>query len=454
MIYVDHSNDIEQDSIFISINGGHKYLSPKEIQLVSEIWSSEPITINSDKTKLIPDLGSKVLQIIESNYELAIKNFENFFITGTNGKTTSAQLVSQILNLNNISNGVMGTLGSYINGESIASQRLTTETPIFIRNFLKKCCDRNVTKIIYEASSIGIASKRLEGLSIDHSGFTNFTRDHLDYHKNMPNYLKAKLELVENTKNSFTYNLDDGSSSNWIKAFAGENKFSISSIKPSADIFFSVRKICSDGKVVFDINSPWGSSEGYAPVFTDFNLLNILIGLPFLMHQGLAFDSFISSLSSISLPAGRQKLIKYKSNKIFIDHAHTPDAVEKLLFALSKLESLKTTLIIGAGGNRDHGKRSLMGSISSKFANHIIITSDNPREEDPQLIADMIAEGIEETASFEVILDRKRAIATAIKQLTENQTLVIIGKGHEDYQIIGNKRVYFSDEEEVNKCIT
>ncbi|MDA0754246.1 MAG: UDP-N-acetylmuramoyl-L-alanyl-D-glutamate--2,6-diaminopimelate ligase, partial [Candidatus Marinimicrobia bacterium] len=103
---------------------------------------------------------------------------------------------------------------------------------------------------------------------------------------------------------------------------------------------------------------------------------------------------------------------------------------------------------------RDHGKRSLMGSVSSKFANHIIITSDNPREEDPQLIADMIAEGIEETVSFEVILDRDKAIAKAIKQLTCNETLVIIGKGHEDYQIIGDKRVHFSDEEEVNKCIT
>ena len=454
MIYVDHSNDIEPNSIFVSINNGYKHLSAEEIELVSEIWSSESTTINLDKTKVIPDLGSKVLKIIESDYGLVLEDFDNFFITGTNGKTTSAQFVSQILNYNNISNGVMGTLGSYINGKSIANQRLTTETPVYIRNFLKKCLDQDATKIIYEASSIGIESNRLEGLSIDHSGFTNFTRDHLDHHKNMPNYLKAKLELVKSTKNSFTYNLDDDSSNNWIKAFAGESKFSISSIKTSADIFFSVRKIYSDGKVVFDIKSPWGSSEGCAPVFTDFNLVNILIGLPFLMHQGLAFDSFISSLRLISLPSGRQKLIKYKSNKIFIDYAHTPDAVEKLLSGLSKLESTKTTLIIGAGGNRDHGKRSLMGSVSSKFANHIIITSDNPRDEDPQLIADMIAEGIEETVSYEVILDRERAISEAIKQLTSDETLVIIGKGHEDYQIIGNKRFHFSDEEEVNKCIS
>ncbi len=163
---------------------------------------------------------------------------------------------------------------------------------------------------------------------------------------------------------------------------------------------FQLEKYLLMGKIVFDIYSPWGSSEGCAPVFTNFNLVNILIGLPFLMYQGLSFDSFISSLSSLSLPTGRQKLIKYKSNKIFIDYAHTPDAIEKLLSGLSRLESVKTTLIIGAGGNRDHGKRSLMGSISSKYANHIIITSDNPRGEDPQLIADMIAEGIEETASL------------------------------------------------------
>ena len=454
MIYVDHSNDIEPDSIFVSINNGYKHLSAKEIELVSEIWSSESTTINLDKVKVIPDLDSKVLQIIESDYGLVLEDFENFFITGTNGKTTSAQFVSQILNINNINNGAMGTLGCYINGKNIASQRLTTETPIYIRNFLKKCLDRNTTKIIYEASSIGIESNRLEGLSIDHSGFTNFTRDHLDHHKNMPNYLKAKLELVKNTKNSFTYNLDDDSSSSWIKAFSGDSKFSISCIKPSADIFFSVRKIYSDGKIAFDIYSPWGSSEGCATVFTDFNLVNIFIGLPFLMYQGLAFDSFISSLALISLPTGRQKLIKYKSNKIFIDYAHTPDAIEKLLSGLSRLESVKTTLIIGAGGNRDHGKRSLMGSISSKYANHIIITSDNPRGEDPQLIADMIAEGIEETASYEIILDRAKAITTAIKKLSCDETLIIIGKGHEDYQIIGNKRFHFSDEEEVNKCIT
>ena len=154
----------------------------------------------------------------------------------------------QVLSINNINNGAMGTLGCYINGKNIASQRLTTK---HIRNFLKKCLDRNTTKIIYEASSIGIESNRLEGLSIDHSGFTNFTRDHLDHHKNMPSYLKAKLELVKNTKNSFTYNLDDDSSSSWIKAFSGDSKFSISCIKPSADIFFSVRKIYSDGKIAF-----------------------------------------------------------------------------------------------------------------------------------------------------------------------------------------------------------
>ena len=134
------------------------------------------------------------------------------------------------------------------------------------------------------------------------------------------------------------------------------------------------------------IHSPWGSSA--APVFTDFNLVNIFIGLPFLMCQGLAFDSFISSLGLISLPTGRQKLIKYKSNKIFIDYAHTPDAMKNFYLGYLDAESVKTTLIIGAGGNRDHGKRILVG-ISSKYVNHIIITSITLGE-DPQLIADMV----------------------------------------------------------------
>lgn len=451
--YVDHNKDVIKGAIFVSQNNGHSFLSKKDLDLVSSILVPEPILENLDKIKVLPKLDKRILTIIEKEYRLSLDSFENFFVTGTNGKTTAAHFLSQILFKNKINNGLMGTLGSFINCKQINQQRLTTETPIFIRNFLRVNKENKIKHILYEASSIGIEKERLFGLPVSHCGFTNFTRDHLDQHLSMKHYLNAKLKLVERAQKTFAYNADDPMSDKWLSVFSGQDAFAISSANPNSDIYFEILKRYSNGLIEFKIETPWGSGKASAMLFADFNITNLLIGLPYFINQELTLDNFLSSIKDLELPDGRQKLLKYKRNSIFIDYAHTPDAIEKLLSNLTKIRPSKLTLIIGAGGDRDHGKRKLMGNVSSKYADHIVITSDNPRNESPQAIAEMIKEGIEKSARYEIILDRAEAISSSISNLTENEILVIVGKGHESYQINGNRKEFFSDEEEVRRCI-
>ena len=448
---VSNSKYIKKNDIFLSLRGGAKYLTTDHIKLVKHIFLDSNENIHLPKVSKIRGLNSSYLKWLDEYFEIDHSSFNNLFITGTNGKTSALNFLSQILGKNVIKHASTGTLGTFINDQKIYNNELTTEEPVFIRNLMSKCFQLNIKNIIFEASSIGVDKNRLEGLKIDHAIFTNISRDHLDYHGSLRNYVDAKFRLVSNTKaKTVAINFDDEIISSQLRKISSNQTFKISSKNNKSDIYFKVLKFYEDGNVRFLAETPWGKFEAASKIESEFNLYNLFLSLPYFQFINNDCEGFFAEVEKISLPIGR--LNKTARENIYIDYAHSPEALESVCKYLYKKKKNKLVIVFGAGGERDKGKRGQMGEVADKYCEKIYITSDNPRNEDPQKIADMIIGGVKGFEKICVELDRASAIKNAINELSEEDILLIAGKGHENKQIIGNKCLDFSDFEEVKKC--
>ena len=448
---VSNSKYIKKNDIFLSLRGGAKYLTTDHIKLVKHIFLDSNDNIHLPKVSKIRGLNSSYLKWLDEYFEIDHSSFNNLFITGTNGKTSALNFLSQILGKNMIKHASTGTLGTFINDQKIYNNELTTEEPVFIRNLMSKCFQLNIKNIIFEASSIGVDKNRLEGLKIDHAIFTNISRDHLDYHGSLRNYVDAKFRLVSNTKaKTVAINFDDEIISSQLRKISSNQTFKISSKNNKSDIYFKVLKFYEDGNVRFLAETPWGKFEAASKIESEFNLYNLFLSLPYFQFINNDCEGFFAEVEKISLPIGR--LNKTARENIYIDYAHSPEALESVCKYLYKKKKNKLVIVFGAGGERDKGKRGQMGEVADKYCEKIYITSDNPRNEDPQKIADMIIGGVKGFEKICVELDRASAIKNAINELSEEDILLIAGKGHENKQIIGNKCLDFSDFEEVKKC--
>tara|TARA_B100000161_G_scaffold123419_1_gene87474 strand:- start:2737 stop:4131 length:1395 start_codon:yes stop_codon:yes gene_type:complete len=448
---VSNSKYIKKNDIFLSLRGGAKYLTTDHIKLVKHIFLDSNDNIHLPKVSKIRGLNSSYLKWLDEYFEIDHSSFNNLFITGTNGKTSALNFLSQILGKNVIKHASTGTLGTFINDQKIYNNELTTEEPVFIRNLMSKCFQLNIKNIIFEASSIGVDKNRLEGLKIDHAIFTNISRDHLDYHGSLRNYVDAKFRLVSNTKaKTVAINFDDEIISSQLRKISSNQTFKISSKNNKSDIYFKVLKFYEDGNVRFLAETPWGKFEAASKIESEFNLYNLFLSLPYFQFINNDCEGFFAEVEKISLPIGR--LNKTARENIYIDYAHSPEALESVCKYLYKKKKNKLVIVFGAGGERDKGKRGQMGEVADKYCEKIYITSDNPRNEDPQKIADMIIGGVKGFEKICVELDRASAIKNAINELSEEDILLIAGKGHENKQIIGNRCLDFSDFEEVKKC--
>ena len=451
--FVSHSKYIKDDDIFISLNNGIKYLSQEDINKLSLILIDSKFKKNDDpKILKIDNLEENYLSWIDEIYDIQQSAFKNFFVTGTNGKSTTIELLSQAFSFNSISNSTIGTLGTYLNGNKYFSNSLTTEEPLFVRSVMRKCLENNIKNIFIEASSIGLHQNRLKGLAVEHAALTNISRDHLDYHKNFDEYLSAKLKLAEKSSlKTLSYNLDEKYFSNIENVFKGEKIYSVSSKSEKADIYFEIKEFHQDGRINFLAKTPWGEFNSSPKLHAEYNIYNLLLSLPYYYSVTANCTGFFSAAEEMTLPSGR--LQKISNENIFIDFAHTPDALEAVCSELKKKNHKGLKLVFGAGGDRDQGKRELMGNVAQKYAKKIYITSDNPRFEKPEEIIEMIATGISDKNKVIIESDRAKAISMAISELNKGEILLITGKGHEEYQIIGNEKKPFSDYEEILKCI-
>ena len=373
------------------------------------------------------------LSTLAQNFYTSAKNLDLIAVTGTNGKTSVSHYISQLLDFLEVDNGVIGTLGM----SKTENKSINTTPDIFsIYSTLEEYSSNGIHLAVIEASSHALMQGRLEGLSFIQGIFTNLTQDHLDYHETMDNYREAKSKLF---KNNFSkraiINRDDENHQYFLDT--ASDKEPITFGVDDLEFFKNSDKgfICQLNDYVFEI-----------PLVGEFNLSNAIAAYNSVKCLGFSDDQIIPCLAKLSPPPGRMQQLA--SSNIWIDYAHTPDALDNALSTLRMhYPEFNIRVIFGCGGDRDKGKRQMMGKIASERADSIILTNDNPRSEDPQAIIDDILAGTKVENDVQIILDRGDAIRSAIQSLGEEEALLIAGKGHETTQVIGSKSHPFSDIE-------
>lgn len=439
-----NSKRIKKGDTFIALKGmtydGHDYIE-EAIENGAEKIICEHGEYNV-QTIIVPSTKEYLNNYLDTNYYNKIKDITLIGITGTNGKTTSCYFIYELLKMLDVKCAYIGTIGFFIDKKERDLNNTTPEILELYEMFLE-CKSRGVNVIVMEVSSHALELDRVHGLKFNYVCFTNLTVDHLLFHKTMDNYLNAKKKLFNMLKKdaiSIT-NVDDKYKDNFLldnTITYGESKSDFNIIKYKLKLDKTIYKFRYNNK----------NYKVKMNVIGKYNIYNSLVAIIVLVNMGYNIKKVIKLFKRIKLPSGRLDMIKYKKNVIFVDYAHTPDAVKNVLTNAIKFKKNKIYTIIGCGGNRDKTKRKDMGIIATELSDYVIFTNDNPRNEDEmKIVNDMINGIINE--NYEIILDRSKAIKRGIDLLNKKDILFILGKGHEEYQLINGIKHHFSDKEEV-----
>ncbi|MCT4656450.1 MAG: UDP-N-acetylmuramoyl-L-alanyl-D-glutamate--2,6-diaminopimelate ligase [Cohaesibacter sp.] len=375
-------------------------------------------------------------------------------VTGTNGKTSIASFLRQIwthggkvaANIGTI--GIEGPKGSEYGG-------LTTPDPVGLLQTAQRLEKEGVTHLALEASSHGLEQKRQDGLSVDVGAFTNLTRDHLDYHKTFEAYRDAKSQLFSRLVReggTAIINLDDPEGAFFLQVAKARGLRCIT-LGQVAEADLHIKAISFDGqRQIVSLSGLWGDCEAHVPLVGTFQASNALVAGLMAYAGGMERDDILSALAELKGACGRMELVgSYGADApVYVDYSHTPDSLETALKALRPFTKGRLIVIFGAGGDRDPGKRILMGQAASNAADYAIVTDDNPRSEDPALIRAAVMEGVENGAEVD---GRGKAIELGIKMLKEGDLLLVAGKGHEQGQTVAGKVLPFSDHEAIRAVL-
>ncbi len=371
-------------------------------------------------------------------------------VTGTNGKTTTCWLTAQLTRLMGKSSGVIGTLGASL-GDGIAEAANTTPDAVSLQQQLAKWRDKGVFSVGMEVSSHALVQGRVNGVVFETAVFTNLSRDHLDYHGSMADYGRAKTQLfmTEDLRHAIV-NLDDGYAGELLSVIDPATRVLTYSIcgAPDADIALSEIRFHRAG-VTAQVNSPWGSGTISSPLAGDFNLSNLAAAIAAVALMTSDFTALLAAVSKLKAVPGRMQVIPNELDlQLIVDYAHTPDALQHILQAMRPHVEGRLFTVFGCGGDRDRGKRATMGRIACELSDKCVVTSDNPRSEDPLAIMQDIEAGC--AGDYTLVVDRAEAIFLAVTAAEAGDCVVIAGKGHEDYQIVNGERLHFRDEEQVH----
>ena len=445
--YETNSKLIKNGQIFIAIKGntvdGHDYIEEAIKNGASKIVGELNLNLNIPYEK-VDDTKEYLNNILVKEYSDIINKLKIIGVTGTNGKTTSCYLTYQMLQKLNKNVAYLGTIGYYHDNDYIELNN-TTPDILTLYKLLIKAVEENVEYLVMEVSSHALAFKRISGLKFIAGAFTNLTEDHLDYHKTMEAYLNEKLKLINYLKDDATIILNsDDESSEKFKNFKNYKTFGM-----NGDYKIEKYEILPD-----HTNLEFSYNEKKYNVKTNltskFNIYNYLTCLGILNSIGFSIEDIINITKEVYPPKGRCETYKVGNGYAVVDYAHTPDAVEKVITAYNELKKNKVITIVGCGGDRDPIKRPIMGNIATTLSNYVIFTNDNPRTEDPKkIMKDIIKDN--KSTNYEVIYDRYEAIIKGIEMLDKDDILLVLGKGHEDYQIIGREKIHFDDAEVIKK---
>lgn len=479
------SRTIEEGFLFIACHGSQQHglaFAEKAIErgAVAIAYEKE-FTGQVDLSEYLNALESKNVPLIEID-ELTVKVgyiADRFYgkpsralkltgITGTNGKTSCSHYLASILS-QTATVAVMGTLG---NGLCSALEPATHTTPdaITIHHFLADMRDRGASDVVMEVSSHGLAQGRVNGVRFDTAIFTNLSRDHLDYHDDMVSYGQSKkklmmmpglryavvnaddefgrevLETLPETVQSIAYSLSDAMNAD--AAVLRSSLMHLGCVQGS-DLKFT------DKGLSMHVSSPWGDTVIKSALYGRFNAENLLAVLSAALLSGMRLDDIATEIEKLSSVAGRMERVAGAVNQptVIVDYAHTPDALQQVLEAVRSHSEKKIWCVFGCGGDRDTGKRPLMGKIADEYADEIVLTNDNPRSESADDIIQQIRVAITRKKHPYIEQDRAAAITYALTHAKRGDVVVIAGKGHEDYQLIGDKRLPFSDVDTARKVL-
>ena len=458
------SRKVKSGFLFLACKGisshGIDYLKEAVKAGASAVAWDSSTSIAPNKTDItlvaVDNLFQHLGEIANRFYKNPSRNLKTVGITGTNGKTTTAWLLKQCLNSLDDCCAYIGTLGSGID-ELTDNQGMTTPAALELHSTLSQFVKTGAKTAVIEVSSHALSQGRVNGVQFDAGIFTNLTQDHLDYHGDMQTYFetKSKLFLEQNPKIKII-NVD---SEYGIKL---TEQCSYDAIIVSSDPktvtnknFFLIIKSFSknhQGSEVF-FSSSWGEGVFKIPLPGNFNIENAALVLAYLLAIGIDLKRACNALSSVKAPSGRMQKLLTNKRTIYVDYAHTPNALESALKALRPHCLGKLWCVFGCGGDRDKGKRPSMAKIAEQYADRIVVTSDNPREENSISIIEDILSGIKNKNTVKVIEDRALAINFVISNSNKNDTILIAGKGHEAYQEINRERQPFSDTVQANLAV-
>ncbi|KQL54722.1 UDP-N-acetylmuramoylalanyl-D-glutamate--2,6-diaminopimelate ligase [Heyndrickxia shackletonii] len=461
---VQDNRKVTPGSLFICIEGltvdGHQFAEDAANKGAVAILSEKPLNVNIPVI-LVPSTKRAMAILADYFYGQPTKKMRLIGITGTNGKTTTSHLIEQIFRDAGEKTGLIGTMYMKIT-DTILDTKNTTPDSLTLQNTFKQMLDEGVSTAVMEVSSHALDQGRVFGCDYDVAVFTNITQDHLDYHHTMEAYLRAKSLLFAQLGNSYSHehpkfavlNMDD-SGSKQIQKETAAHIVTYGIDNQSAQFLAKDIEMNSKG-TSFTLVSPEGEARVHLQLIGKFSIYNILAAISVGYVLNIPLDSIIRSVEKVKGVSGRFELVQAGQDfPIIVDYAHTPDSLENVLKTVQQFAKKRIFVVVGCGGDRDRTKRPIMAKIACQYATDPIFTSDNPRSENPMEIIKEMEEGVE-GLSYVKFVDRKEAIQYAIQHASEGDVVLIAGKGHETYQIIGDKINDFDDRvvasEAVQEC--
>ncbi len=417
--------------------------------------STQAPTLQSDIVlAAVPELSRHASELAARFFEFPSRELAVIGVTGTNGKTTCAWLLAQALDAVGGSGAYLGTLGSSFGGELIAGE-MTTPDAVTVQRQLAGFRARGARQVAMEVSSHGLAQARVEAVRFDAAVFTNLSRDHLDFHGDMVSYGAAKASLFEREAVRLrVFNVDDAFGAALAARPAFADRIACSHNAAAAAPYLLARDIeYTAAGTSFTLDSSFGSARCETVLLGEFNVDNVLAVLAVLLGSGVGLNTVRDMLPSLRAPSGRlETFTSTNGPTTVVDYAHTPDALDKALTVLRRHCKGRLTVVFGCGGDRDRGKRPEMGAIAARQADRIVLTDDNPRTEDgARIIADIEA-GLGGHAAT-VIRDRRAAIEHAFADAGTGDLVLVAGKGHEAYQVVGTTKHFFSDQQVLREVL-
>ena len=452
------TREVKAGAVFVAVVGavvdGHDFVD-QAVQAGAQLIIAQKPVKTDVPVVYVKDTHRAMADLADRFYGQPSRHMQMIGVTGTNGKTTVTHIIEQIFHDLGHATGMMGTMGLKVN-DQLYPPNNTTPDIITSQRMLAKMVDAGVHTAAMEVSSIALAQGRVWGIDYDICVFTNFSEDHLAYHKTMSQYKLAKSLLFAQMGNAFNdhkaavLNIDDPVGREF-QQYTSQNILTYG-LTPQADIYASDLKLNIEGADfvlhVFDQARPVHSH-----LIGKFNVYNLLAAVGAAVAAGIDLDKIVKSIDHVTGVKGRfQKINNATGVHVIVDYAHTPDGLLKVLKTIRDFVDQDIYVVVGCGGDRDAQKRPQMAKIAVDQSDHAIFTEDNPRTEDPhQIMADML-KGVEAGAA-DVIYDRSQAIKKAILEAKPGDAVLIAGKGHEDYQIIGRKKRHFDDFEEAKKAL-